>query len=41
MTAEALIQAVLVALVVGFGVSTWRMVHRAWIEDFGGDDGDE
>lgn len=41
MTAEALIQAVLVALVVGFGVSTARMLHRAWIEDFGGDDGDE
>ena len=24
-----------------FGVSTARMLHRAWIEDFGGDDGDE
>lgn len=39
--ASVTVQAVLVALVVGFGVSTARMLHRAWIEDFGGDDGDE
>jgi len=38
-------QAVLVSLVVAFGWGSWRIVHQAWIEDFGregeGDDGND